>query len=98
MKRVIIYTGAFILGLISIALGFYLVPIYKLSGLTTPLLGPLVVFLAYFIFGVPPITLYFRGLSKDRWWPALLKGLGIVILNMAFIAVFLAFTMINIAL
>ena len=92
------YAGAFMLGLISIALGFYLVPIYKLSALTTPLLGPLVIFLAYFIFGVPPITLYFRGLSKDRWWPALLKGLGIVILNMAFIAVFLAFTMINIAL
>ena len=84
------------LGLISIAAGFYLVPIYKLSVLTTPLLGPLVIFLAYFIFGVPPITLYFRRLSKDRWWPALLKGLGIVILNIAFIVVLLAFTMINI--
>ncbi|MDO9289409.1 MAG: hypothetical protein Q7T83_11545 [Thermodesulfovibrionales bacterium] len=81
MKKITIYVGAFIVGLIFIGLGFYLVPVYQHPLSRHIIWGPLSVFLAYFIFGLPPVTIYFRYALNDRWTRALLKGTGIVVTN-----------------
>jgi hypothetical protein len=79
LKKTIIYGGAFLLALFSINLGFYIVPVYRHAAQYT-LLGPLTILLAYFVFGLPPVTLFFRGVVKDSWPRALLKALGTVLL------------------
>jgi hypothetical protein len=76
------------LGLFSINLGFYIVPVYKLQLNSHIILGLLSIYLAYFIFGLPPITLYFRWLLKDSWKRALLEGSVIVIMNVIVMASF----------
>lgn len=74
MKKTCIYAGAFLLVLISINGGFYFVPVYHLPWSRRAILGLLSVYLAYFIFGLPLVTLYFRWLLKDGWPLAVLKG------------------------
>jgi len=87
LKKIIIYGAAFILGLFCINLGFYVVTVYHYVP-RQPLLGPLSIFVAYFVFGVPPVVLYFRWVIKDRWTHALLKGLAMVLLNVMAMAGF----------
>jgi hypothetical protein len=79
MKKTGIYLGAFILGMISIGLGFYVVPVYQHPLSRHIILGPLSILLTYFIFGLPPVTLYFKLLVKDRLFISLLKGTIMVI-------------------
>ena len=88
MKRTLIYVGAFFLGLLCINVGFYLVPIYHLPWSHDAILGPLSVYLAYFIFGMPLIVIFFRQALKDSWSRALLKGAATVIVNVIVMGTF----------
>lgn len=88
MNKALIYTGAFILGLLSVGLGFYLVPVYKLPLQFRSLLGPKMVYWTYFLFPIAPVTFYYKWVLKDAWAPALLKGFATVAVNFALLAVF----------
>ena len=74
MKKTCLYVGAFVLSVIAINLGFYLVPVYHLPWSGHAIAGPFSIYLAYFIFGLPPVLLYFRWVLKDSWLRALVKG------------------------
>lgn len=92
MKKTFLYVGAFVLSVIAINLGFYLVPVYHLPWSGHAVAGPLSIYLAYFIFGVPPVLIYFRWVLKDRWRRALLKG-AITVLVYVIVAGSFAFFM-----
>jgi len=79
MKKILIYFSAFFLGVISISVGFYLFPFYKLSLVHNNILGPLSVFLFYFIFSLPPVTIYLKWLLRISWTKAITRG-GIMFL------------------
>ncbi|MBF0558747.1 MAG: hypothetical protein HQL08_08205 [Nitrospirae bacterium] len=88
MNKVLIYSGALILGLLSVASGFYLVPVYKLPLEYRSLLGPKAVYWTYFIFAIAPVTIYYRWVLRVGWTAALLKGIATVALNFAVIGLF----------
>ncbi len=87
MKRTCIYIVAFVLGLLSINIGFYLMPVYQLLP-NHIVLGPLFVFLVYFILGLPPVVVYFRVILKDNWLRSLFKGTVIILINVLLLGSF----------
>jgi hypothetical protein len=93
MKIFFIYVGAFFLGFVSINVGFYLVPVYHLPWSGHAILGPISVYLAYFVFGLPLVVIYFRQILKDSWSRALLKGSVTVLLYVVVISSFAFFIM-----
>lgn len=88
MKKTGMYIGAFLLGMISIGLGFYIVPVYQHPLSRHMILGPLTLVLTYFIFGLPPVTIYFKWFAKDNLPKALLKGSIMIILCIAVMTIF----------
>lgn len=88
MNKALIYSGALILGLLSVGLGFYLVPVYKLPLQFRSLLGPKMVYWTYFFFAIAPVTFYYKWVLRDAWTPALLKGLATVVANFVVLGIF----------
>ena len=77
MKKILICVGGFLLGILSIVLGSYFFPIYKIK-IQSTFWGPLIVIMSYFVFGLLPVTFYFKLLFKNSWPNALWKALKIV--------------------
>jgi hypothetical protein len=90
MKKICIYGGACLLVLISINVSIYFVPVYHLPWSSHAILGPLTIYLAYFIFGLPLVMVYFWWVLKDKWHRALLKG-GLTVLVYVIVAAIVAF-------
>lgn len=92
MKRVCIYVCAFLIGVLAIEGGFYVIPIYKHapSGLYT---GPLSIILAYFLVGILPVSIFLKLILKDNWKRAILRSFAIVLGNIIVLGTFTYFVL-----
>lgn len=81
MKGILVYAGAFLIGLLSIGAGFYLLPLYKLPAWYRSSFGLIFCYFSYMILGIPTVTLYLRWLLHDSWRAALAKSVVTAVLN-----------------
>jgi hypothetical protein len=104
MKKAYIYVGAFLIGILAILGGFYVIPIYKIL---TPIYkipickhapfgmytGPILVIIAYFLLGVPPVSIFMKLLLKNNWKRAILTSFAIVLGNIIVLSTFMYFVL-----
>lgn len=86
MKAVCIYVSAFVLGLLCMRAGFYLVPIYEYRLPGHFIFGPILVVFAGFLFGVPPVSIFLKLVLKSTWKRAIYIGVTIVLVNIFVLA------------
>jgi hypothetical protein len=78
IKKACTYVGAFLIGVLAIEGGFYLIPIYKHapSGLYS---GPISVIAFYFLLGIPPVVLYLKIMLRNNWKRVIASSFAIVL-------------------
>jgi hypothetical protein len=90
VKRACTYLCAFLIGVLAIEGGFYLIPIYKHapSGLYS---GPISIIVSYFLLGIPPVALFLKIILRNNWKRVIASSFAIVLGNIIVLSTFTFF-------